>query len=131
MLVRVLLFVAFITACSASAFAQAPPNGVWSGTGMQVDQAGIQSTWTIRLTVRQGGRSEIEYPSLGCKAELTPVRSGADGFEFDERITAGNCIDRGRMVLKQRSGRLFWFWYLPGGGPADASAVLYQSDRIS
>ena len=113
------------------AFAQAPSDGVWKGTGLQVDKGGIQSTWTIRMTVRQGGQSEIEYPSLGCKGVLTQVANGLEGFEFNERITEGNCIDHGHIVVKQRVGRVFWFWYLPDGGPGDASAVLYRDDLVS
>ena len=136
MFIRVVIFVAFVAACAASAFAQpafaqAPSDGVWKGTGLQVGADGVQSTWTIRLTVDQGGRSEIEYPSLGCKAELTQIANGHEGFEFNERITKGNCIDRGRIMVKQRSGRVFWFWYQPGGVDADASAVLYKDDLIS
>jgi hypothetical protein len=117
-------------ALAPSALAQAPADGVWKGTGLQVGADGVQSTWTIRMTIRQHGRSEIEYPSLGCKGELTQIANGVEGFEFNERITDGkeNCIDRGRIVVKQRSGRVFWFWYMPGGGPADASAVLYRDD---
>ena len=118
-------------AFASPAFAQAPANGVWKGTGLQVGQGGVQSTWTIRMTVVQGGKSEIEYPSLGCKGVLTQVANGLEGFEFNERITEGDCVDRGRIVAKQRLGRVFWFWYLPGGGDIDASAVLYRDELFS
>lgn len=118
-------------ACVSPAFAQAPSDGVWKGTGLQVGRSGVQSTWTIRMTVRQSGKSEIEYPSLGCKGELSQVANGVEGFEFIERITEGPCIDHGRIVAKQRSSRVFWFWYLPGGGDADASAVLYRDDLVA
>lgn len=118
-------------ALTSPAFAQAPSDGVWKGTGLQVGHGGVQSTWTIRMTVVQGGKSEIEYPSLGCKGVLTQVANGLEGFEFNERITEGPCIDRGRIVAKQRLGRVFWFWYMPGGGDADASAVLYRDDLLS
>jgi hypothetical protein len=119
-----------LAASAPSASAQAPADGVWTGTGLQVGADGVQSTWTIRMTIRQHGKSEIEYPSLGCKGELAQIANGVEGFEFNEHITEGKgaCIDRGRIVAKQRSGRVFWFWYMPGGGPADASAVLYRDD---
>lgn len=118
-------------AFASPAFAQAPSDGVWKGTGLQVGRSGVQSTWTIRMTIRQGGRHEIEYPSLGCKGVLTQVANGVEGFEFNERITEGPCIDRGRIVAKQRAGKVFWFWYLPSGGDADASAVLYRDDLFA
>ena len=125
-------FLALATIAMVSpALAQAPSNGVWKGTGLQVGRAGVQETWTIRMTVVQGGKSEIEYPSLGCKGVLTQVANGLEGFEFNERITEGPCIDRGRIVAKERSGRVFWFWYMPGGGDVDASAVLYRNDLLS
>src|SRR5689334_7733194 len=130
MFFRVFLFVAFVAACAATALAQpasaqAPASGVWKGTGLQVGAGGAQSTWTIQFTVNQHGPSHIESPSLGCKGELTQIANGVEGFEYNERITSGPCIDRGRIVARQRSGRVFWFWYQPGGGDADASAVLY------
>jgi hypothetical protein len=136
MFLRVFVFVVFVAACAATALAQpasaqAPSDGVWKGTGMQVGAGGVQSTWSIRFTVNQSGKSEIEYPSLGCKGELTQVANGVEGFEYNERITSGSCISQGRIVAKQRSGRVFWFWYQPGGGDADASAVLYKDDLIS
>ena len=136
MYLRVFLFVAFVAACAATALAQpahgqAPSDGVWKGTGLQVGSGGAQSTWTIQLTVNQHGKSQIEYPSLGCKGELTQIANGVEGFEYNERITSGPCIDKGRIVAKQRSGRVFWFWYQPGGGEADASAVLYKDELVS
>src|SRR5689334_4991625 len=77
MILRVFLFVAFVAACAATALAQpahaqAPADGVWRGTGLQVGKAG-EKTWTVKLTVDQHGKSLIEYPSLGCKGELTQV----------------------------------------------------------
>jgi len=126
--IRILLLAFAATAFASPALAQSPADGVWKGTGLQVGKDGVQSTWTIRMTVRQGGKSEIEYPSLGCKGALTQIANGIEGFEYNESITEGDCIDRGRIVVKQRSGRVFWFWYQPGGGDADASAVLYRDD---
>jgi hypothetical protein len=136
MILRVFLFVAFVAACAATALAQpahaqAPADGIWKGTGLQVAHAGAQSTWTIKLTVDQHGKSLIEYPSLGCKGELTQIANGVEGFEYNEKITSGPCINRGRIVAKQRSNRVFWFWYQPGGGEADASAVLYRDELVS
>jgi hypothetical protein len=127
--IRILILALAAAAFASPALAQSPADGIWKGTGLQVGRDGVQSTWTIRMTVRQHGKSEIEYPSLGCKGELTQIANGVEGFEYNERITEGaNCIDRGRIVAKQRSGRVFWFWYQPGGGDADASAVLYRDD---
>lgn len=123
--------IALLLATGSPALAQAPDSGVWHGVGLQTARGGPQETWTIRMTVRQGGRSEIEYPSLKCKGELRQVANGLEGFEFNEHITSGDCIDGGRIVAKQRDGRVFWFWYQPGGHDGDASAVLYKDDAIS
>lgn len=132
---RLLLFIfaSFATSAFLSpAFAQAPDDGVWRGTGLQVGPEGPQDTWTIRMTIRQHGKSEIEYPSLKCRGVLTQVANGTEGYEFNEKITEGPCLDNGRIVVRQRSGRVAWFWYWPGGrGEIDASAVLYRDSPIS
>ena len=90
----------------------------------------MQSTWDIVMTVRADITSRIEYPSLGCKGALHELSRSKDEIEFREEIVSGACIDGGRLVVRQREGRLSWFWYLPGGN-VDASAVLYRNDQIS
>jgi hypothetical protein len=131
MSLRTALLALAAIAIASPALAQAPADGVWKGTGLQVGRGGVQSTWTIRMTIRQGGKSEIEYPSLDCRGVLTQAANGVQGFEFNERITEGACIDHGRIVARQRAGKVFWFWYLPGGEDADASAVLYRDDLFA
>jgi hypothetical protein len=131
MIIRIALAVFFIAGFAMSAFAQAPTDGVWRGTGTQADAAGVQATWAVRMTIHERGDSAIEYPDLNCKGVLKRVANGHDGYEFNEKITEGACIDRGRIVVKQRSGRVFWFWYRPGVGGPEASAVLYRDDLVS
>lgn len=104
--------------------------GSWRGVGLQVDSGVVQTTWDIRLTIRADITSRIDYPSLGCKGELRELSRRADMIEFEERITSGNCIDRGRLVVLLRADRLSWFWSKQGAG-ADASAVLYRDVGIS
>src|SRR5688572_8133000 len=102
MFIRVFVFVVFVAACAATALAQpasaqAPSDGVWKGTGLQVGAGAAQSTWTIRFTVNQHGKNELEYPRLGCKGKQTQIANAVEGFADTDRITYGPCIDRGRI----------------------------------
>lgn len=100
--------------------------GDWRGIGLQVGPEGVQSTWTIDLSIDDG---RIDYPSLGCKAALHPVMRTDTQVEFREEITEGACINDGRISATLRDGRLYWFWSKPSAG-ADASAVLYRDQPI-
>ena len=124
-----------LAACLIAAPATAQPGnqklgaGDWYGIGQQVGLAGFQSTWTIELSLTAGEDAAISYPSLGCTAKLHRIMSTSNQIEFREEITAGNCIDDGRITAILRDNRLFWFWSKPSAG-ADASAVLYRDQPI-
>jgi hypothetical protein len=128
MAIKAIAALAVLGAIGAPAYAQM--TGKWQGYGLQAGPAGVQSTWDIVMTVRSDITSRIEYPSLGCKGALHELSRSKDEIEFREEIVSGPCIDGGRLVVRQREGRLSWFWYLPGGN-VDASAVLYRGDQIS
>lgn len=130
---RAVILAALVILTAAPAMAQPGHKklgtGEWRGTGLQVGPAGVQSTWTIELTI--GARNgAISYPSLGCKGELELVLRSASQVEYVETITEGNCFTGGRISAILENGRLFWFWTKPGSG-ADASAVLYPDEQIS
>ncbi|RYG36938.1 MAG: hypothetical protein EON93_04395 [Burkholderiales bacterium] len=103
--------------------------GDWHGTGLQVNPGGIQSTWTIDMSINTQ-RSMINYPSLGCTGVLHRVSSTPTQIVFREQITEGDCIDNGRITVTLENGRIFWFWTKPGLD-ADASAVLYPSRPVA
>lgn len=127
---RTLIIAAFLLAAPAVAQpSQSPANGDWHGTGLQVDPGGVQSTWTIDLSIGKD-RSEISYPSLGCKAVLHRVSSTPTQITFREEITEGDCIDDGQITATFENGRIFWFWTKPDL-EADASAVLYPAGPIA
>jgi len=130
MTIRSLLALAALAAIDAPAHAQL--GGGWQGVGLQAGPEGVQSTWTISMTVRSDITSVIEYPSLGCTGTLHELSRTRDEIEFREEIKTGPCIDGGRIIARLRDGRLSWFWYLPGGkAGVDASAVLYRTSLIS
>jgi hypothetical protein len=125
-MLRTLCILAFL-AVAAPAHAQMHQlSGDWRGVGLQVDREGVQSSWTISMRVGAEA-SRIEYPTLGCKAALHEVRRTSAEIEFREEITAGACIDRGRLVIRPMDGRMWWYWH-DAEGRADASAVLYRAD---
>ncbi|HOY78245.1 MAG TPA: hypothetical protein PLN33_10595 [Hyphomonadaceae bacterium] len=127
---RLLILAAFLLATPAIAQpGQKAITGEWQGTGLQVDRGGVQSTWTIELSIRNG-QSAISYPSLDCKGVLHRVTTTPTRIAFREEITDGNCIDGGQISATFENGRLFWFWTKPGLD-VDASAVLYPSGPIA
>lgn len=127
---RTLLLAAFLlTAPAVAQPSQSLPQGDWHGTGLQVGPDGVQSTWTIDLSLT-GKQSEISYPSLACKGVLHRVTSSPGRVTFREEITEGDCINAGRISVTFENGRVFWFWTKPGLN-ADASAVLYPSGPIA
>jgi len=119
-------------AMAAPAQAQPLPSmaGAWHGTGLQVGPEGVQSSWTIQLSMTATGTAEITYPSLGCSSVLHRVTAAPNEVLFREEITQGACIDGGHISVIAKNGRLFWFWTSPGT-PADASAVLYPDNLVS
>ncbi len=124
-----------VAACLIAAPAHAQPGaqklgpGDWYGIGQQVGPQGVQSTWTIELSLTGTDNAAISYPSLGCTAKLHRIMSTSNQIEFREEITAGNCIDHGHITAILRNNRLYWFWSKPSAG-ADASAVLYRDQPI-
>lgn len=103
--------------------------GDWHGTGLQVGPGGIQSTWTIELSIN-AQHSAISYPSLSCKGVLHRISSRPTQIVFREEITEGDCIDSGHISATFENGRIFWFWTKPGLD-VDASAVLYPARPIA
>lgn len=74
-------------------------DGVWSGTGYQMD---ISSTWTIKLTVnRSENLFRIEYPSLACGGEWRVIAFTSHSGRFVEKIVFGRdkCADNGTIVI--------------------------------
>lgn len=122
------LIIAAILLAAPAAAQPGPISGDWLGTGLQVDPGGIQSTWTIELSI-SAGKSVISYPSLACRGELQWINSTPSQITFHEKITEGDCIDGGIISATLENGRIFWFWTKRGLG-ADASAVLYPSRPI-
>lgn len=126
---RTLVLAILMLAAPASAQpAQKPAASDWHGTGLQVDPGGIQSTWTIEMSIN-AQRSVISYPSLGCTGILHRISSSPTQLVFREEITEGDCVDNGRVIATFENGRIFWFWTKPGLD-ADASAVLYPARPV-
>jgi hypothetical protein len=113
-----LLLCACILSASGAA-AQGVPSGFqgsWKGTGSQSDQPGVR--WTIALTLGGGAPGEvvgtITYPSLQCGGDLILRGGDGRGIELLERITFGECVDRGIITLMDArdapEGRLSYSW---------------------
>ncbi|MFL5540409.1 MAG: hypothetical protein ACJ8J0_15570 [Longimicrobiaceae bacterium] len=112
-----LLLAACILSASGAA-AQGVPSGFvgsWKGTGSQSDQPGVK--WTIALTLGDGEPhavvGTITYPSLQCGGDLILRGGDGRGIELLERITFGECVDRGIITLmdaRDAPGGLSYHW---------------------
>src|SRR5215218_3194318 len=112
--VAVLLSVFVLSAQSAAAQSgRATPRvipgtfqGAWKGTGSQSDNPGVE--WTIALTLADGARGSvvgtITYPSLECGGDLILREADGKRVELQERITFGECVDRGVVTLAPARG---------------------------
>ena len=108
-----LLLAACIFSASGAA-AQGIPSGFvgsWKGTGTQSDEPGA---WTIALTLAGGATGRvvgtITYPSLECGGDLILRHADARHVELLERITFGECVDRGVITLAPMPGGLRFDW---------------------
>jgi hypothetical protein len=122
---RILLAMAFgalLAAFAGSASAAPALAGTWRGIGLQVEAGGVQTTWSIDLTIKRDGVATVEYPSLKCGGTLTPLPSG----QYRETITHGDCVSGGTIGLVPVSGKLIWYWTTdqPAYRDINASAVL-------
>jgi hypothetical protein len=124
-----------LAACAATPIASAQQlsaiAGEWRGVGLQVDREGVQSTWTMSLSVARDGESLIDYPTLSCGGSWTLQQAAVDQFEFIETIDHGPCVTGGRIHVTFRANRLFWFWYGAPGFVGEASAVLYRAEEVA
>lgn len=97
--------------------------GVWEGAAYQIN---TQTTWTIKLTVRNDTYS-VEYPSLDCGGNWILVDSSGKTAKFKERITFGlsRCVDNGYATIERISDSQIQFKYNePNSTVVVASAVL-------
>jgi hypothetical protein len=84
-------------------------NGVWEGTGYQIDN---NELWTMLLTVK-GNRYRIEYLSLKCGGRWRPIRITRHTARFRETLSSGAdvCADKGKVVVQRLSRRQIVFLY--------------------
>jgi hypothetical protein len=126
-----------LSACllsTSGAAAQAIPaavQGSWKGTGSQFDQPGVK--WTIALTLGDGEPGSvvgtITYPSLQCGGDLILRGGDGRGVELLERITFGECVDRGIVTFADArdasEGRLSYSWRNDAG--LEARGILQKA----
>ena len=113
---RVLVTMFLILATASIVFGQSNSrnrrawlNGVWEGTGYQID---TNETWTMLLTVK-GNRYRIEYPSLKCDGRWRPIKIGRNSARFREILSTGKdvCTDKGTVVIQRLSRRQLAYRY--------------------
>lgn len=109
-------------------FVQLPSNtipqgywGSWEGTGTQSSG----STWSIEIYI-DGGRAEIDFPSLGCGGTLELLEATSDQLRFSENLDYGRdrCVTDLQVVLEARTdGALDFYEYRSSGTVAATGTV--------
>jgi len=128
-----LLLSACILSASGAAAQGIPAafQGSWKGTGSQSDQPGV--AWTIALTLGDGAPGDvvgtITYPSLQCGGDLILRGGDGRGVELLERITFGECADRGVLTLAGARGGLSYDWRDAAG--LEARGILSRAQPPS
>jgi hypothetical protein len=134
MITLLIVMIAMIYACSSTGGTErkyAPDtewlDGVWTGTGYQMDD---KTTWSIRLIVRGSDNVyRIEYPSLACGGEWRLVSSSSQSGRFVENILIGRdrCADNGTIVITRVDRNHISFTYFYENGVMVAFSTLTRS----
>jgi hypothetical protein len=102
-------------------------NGVWEGTGYQMDN---KELWTMLLTVK-GNRYRIEYPSLKCGGRWRPIRITRNTARFREILSSGADVsaDKGKVVVQRLSRRQIAFLYTNQGDTDVTSSSVFNRKK--
>ena len=77
-------------------------NGEWTGEKYQTNSG---MNWVTELTIDiEKKHFDAHYPQIPCWAGLKPVEIGADSAIFIEKITEGECLTDGYIILKKMNG---------------------------
>jgi hypothetical protein len=106
-------FVAVLTLLAVThTHAQEALSGVWTGTGFSVSSEDRTTSYTIALRIDTLGNATTDYPSLNCGSTLTYLRTVGDIREYRETLNYGleRCINNGTIGIRQKLGKLIWYW---------------------
>ena len=104
-----------------------PYQGVWSGSGAQPG-----STWTILFGIDTASLGSVvgtsAYPSLRCGGFLTLLSADETKVVFEERITFGSCVTRGKVILTETlTGSLGYQWYYTDGRLGSTGSLIRRT----
>lgn len=105
--------------------------GVWTGSGSQPG-----SSWTILFGLDTASLGSVvgtsAYPSLRCGGLLTLASAEENRVVFDEDITFGSCVDRGKVVLTVKlPTTLSYQWYYASGSLGSTGTLVRQTTWTS
>ncbi len=104
-------------------------NGVWRGTGFQLNNS---SSWSIRFEANTKTNTyKIDYGSLSCRGNWELQKMEKNRAVFIEKITEGKdkCINGNTIIVTFVSERyLSYTCFAPGSTKLDASATLEEAE---
>ena len=119
-----LLILTFIMLFFSTLNAKAQKNtndGVWVGQGYQFNN---NSTWSVKLKI-QDNIYTIDYPSINCKAKLLVEKIEDNKIYLSEKLTSGNCVSGGRVVLEIiGSNEILYKWSFINGEPGSYARLI-------
>lgn len=111
----------------AAATGPALPNGRWKGEVVQAGYPPYAAVVQLQANAAGTPAGTMLYPSLGCTATLSFLRSSGNATWYTESIQEGKgkCQDGGQISIAPMGNDLDWKYFVPGDtGTPVASATL-------
>lgn len=78
-------------------------DGKWKGMKFQVN---ADKGWVTELTMDSKTNTyTVNYPELGCKGKLELISIKGTTATFTEKLTAGDCVDDGHIIITKVSNK--------------------------
>ncbi|MDF1547690.1 MAG: hypothetical protein P1P88_07695 [Bacteroidales bacterium] len=104
-------------------------NGIWRGTGFQLDNS---SSWSIRFVANTKTKIyKIDYGTLSCGGNWELVSIDENRAVFIEKITDGvdKCLNGSTIIITFVSDNyLSYSCFSPGGKKLDACSTLERAE---
>ena len=105
-------------------------NGVWRGTGFQLNNS---KSWSIRFSANVNNKTfKIDYATLGCSGQWRFISANNHIAQFQETITDGmmKCGNGGVIIITKIDNNYVTFsYFVPGSGKLDSFSTLEKAEN--